>query len=508
MVKRESFLQSIGSAVVWNTSERITGLIKHIIVAAFIGLSAQLDIFYMAIAIIGMFVFSWASMIDVMAVPQMVHCYRENRKEKFQQITGGLFLLCIIFSLVLALVIFFFNDLISKIAIGFEPYRQNLLSEALIWLLPVVIVYIPYRLVASIFRSIRSFSIFYQAEFIIGFVALLLLFAFKDQHAILLWSYSAGVVCAFIFLFIYCLKYFKPWGNPFSKEVRAVFQIAPALLLLQGSQYLFVLSDRIFISFLPKGSVGALAYGRMLAYILSGIVSFRASFITIFAELDDSSEKKQSLYNDIISLSIFFAMPICIFLTFFGESIIGIFLERGVFSKADTVLVYKALSGFAWALLPVLAIGPIEQIFQVQKRIDLLVLRRVIGLILNGGLNALFLFVFQWGLWGIAMATSISHWFVFILAIFSAKQTGLLLELRRTAFWFSWISLLSISASFLITMVSRTIHWPYFVIVQFIVYGLFVLSGTILYKGKEGELVRKTIGRIVVRKQIVSHNKF
>lgn len=501
MAKRESFLQSIGSAVFWNSSNRVTSLIKHVIIAALIGLSSQLDVFYMAIAIIGMVVFSWANMIDVMAVPNMVQFHKQGNKIAFDKISSGIFTLSILFSLLLALILLFFNDLLARIAIGFDAARNEELAEALLWLLPVAITYIPYKFVGSIFRTKRQFSVFYQAEFIIGLASLIIIIGFKNKPGVLLWSYSIGVVCAFAYLLINS-KHFRLFGNPFTKEIKSVLKIAPGLLVLQGSQYLFVLSDRIFISFLTKGSVGALAYGRLMAFILSGLVSFRQSFITVFSEGDESSDTKQTLYNDIVSLSIFLSIPLSTFMMVFGKDIIAFVLERGAFSSGDTDLVYKALIGFAWALLPVLAIGPIEQIFQVQRRIDLLVQRRITGLIINCVLNSLFLFVLKLGVGGIAMATSISHWFVFCLAVYSAKDTGLVLEWKRMFCWLFWVCTISFGGAAIFVIISRYFLLPYLIIFQFSAYYVFILFGAVIYRGKEGLLMRQTLKRIATKANV------
>ena len=52
-MKRESFLHSLGASALWRGLDRAAGLAKHVLIAAAIGLSAQLDVFYMAVAILG-----------------------------------------------------------------------------------------------------------------------------------------------------------------------------------------------------------------------------------------------------------------------------------------------------------------------------------------------------------------------------------------------------------------------------------------------------------------------
>jgi peptidoglycan biosynthesis protein MviN/MurJ (putative lipid II flippase) len=498
MNKRESFLHSIGASIVWKTFERISGLAKHVVVAAVIGLSSQLDTFYMAIAILGLLVFSWGNLIDVIAVPQLVGLKQKNDINAFKKTSCGLFYLCILFSLVVIILTFFFKEFIAKIAIGFEPERQYLISKALIWFFPVILLYIPMRFFGSLFRALRNFSIFYQSEFLMSFVALVIIIFFKNHPAVLLFSYSSGVFVAFFYLFFNGKKYLNWRSNPFSKEIKTVFHIAPSLLLLQGSQYFFILTDRIFITFLEKGSVGALAYGRMLSYILVNMLSFRSSFITVFSETDPDNPKKRTLYNDIISLSIFTAVPTSVFLYVFGRGLIALFLERGVFSSADTEMVYESMTGFAWALLPFLALGPVEQIFQVQERIDLLVWMRVIGIIINAVLNAIFIFGFGWGIWGIAIATSVSRWLIFGFSIRSAHQTGLDLDYKRILTWLLWIFSGAVVIALALSFVGKQFEPSWSIIFIGIAYGVLILVLGVLYNGAEGELVRNTLKRLQI----------
>ncbi|BBO71629.1 hypothetical protein DSCA_55590 [Desulfosarcina alkanivorans] len=54
---------------------------------------------------------------------------------------------------------------------------------------------------------------------------------------------------------------------------------------------------------MPKGNLGALAYGRMFSFLLVGLLNMRGTFLTIFSELDDALEKKTG------STTIFFRCP-------------------------------------------------------------------------------------------------------------------------------------------------------------------------------------------------------
>ena len=74
------------TVALWRGLDRVAGLAKHVLIAAAIGLSAQLDVFYMAVAILGVLVFSWAHLLDVLAVPQLVKASQAGDQATFQRL--------------------------------------------------------------------------------------------------------------------------------------------------------------------------------------------------------------------------------------------------------------------------------------------------------------------------------------------------------------------------------------------------------------------------------------
>ena len=496
MPGRESFLKSIRSAFVWKSLEKSTSFLKHLIVASMVGLSVQLDIFYMAIALIGVFVFSWARLVDVLAVPRLVKYHQDRNRSAFASLAGGLFNFSLLFSLLLTTLILTFSEPISRIAYGFEPARKALLSESFVWLAPAMIFYIPLFQLGSVCRALRCFSAFYRAEFLIGAIALVLIFLYPDHPQVLLWSFSTGVFGAFCLLCISARKFLNWRTHPFSADIRVILKSSPGLLSLQFFHYLLILSDRWFVSFLPKGNLGALAYGRMLSFLLVGLLNMQGAFLTVFSELDEALVKKNRVYNDFFSLSVFMALPASIFLILMGQDVVSILLERGVFSSDDTILVYRALAGFSWSLFPMIVLGPLEQIFQAQGKINLLVWRKVIGMLVNVLGNYFFLFVLGWGVFGIAAASSVSYWAVLLCGIAALRKIGLSLMCKRVLAWSLWMLSVSLLAAFLILQAGRHIDWPILIYLKPFIFAAIIIPAGFFYWGPEGALVKATLMRL------------
>ena len=72
MLINQSILSAIINNFFFKSGIQILSIIKHIIIASYIGLSIQLDIFYMALTVIAVFITSWAIVFENIAIPKLV----------------------------------------------------------------------------------------------------------------------------------------------------------------------------------------------------------------------------------------------------------------------------------------------------------------------------------------------------------------------------------------------------------------------------------------------------
>lgn len=495
----ESLLKSTKSSIFWKILGQLSSFIKHIVVAATLGLSVQLDIFYMAVAFLGVFVFSWASLFDVIAVPDMVEAWKENRKEEFQKIASGQFVFSLLLSLLLAVILYLAKTGIAEIAIGFDQDRKHFLAGAIPWLLPVIVLYIPLRSMSAMLRAIRNFSSSYISEFFISLSILICVLLFQRNDHVLLWSYSVGIIVAFLFLLSISRQYLFPLCNPFSVFVRRAFRLAPGLFVLQCVSYVFVFTDRVFVSFLPVGEVSALAYGMMLPALLPTLLALDRPFITVIAEQNNRIQRAERL-NDLISVALYVGLGGTAFMLMAGQAMIQTVFERGVFSADNTESVVLALTAYVWSLVPMFLIGPIDQMFQVERKISLMMRRTVLGLLVNVILNALFLFGLNWGIYGIALATSISYWVMLLAGLSGLECLGYSIDKRRHLRWIGWNVLALLLASggfFALTPLFESGIFTLFV-AALIFGGAMLLAGWFC-RGREHDLIKSIIIRLFMR---------
>jgi putative peptidoglycan lipid II flippase len=151
------------------------------------------------------------------------------------------------------------------------------------------------------------------------------------------------------------------------------------------------------------------------------------------------------------SFSLIFPSTIAIFVL--GAASVNLIYGRGDFSAHATYETILCLWGYAIGLLPSVFVMLFAPAFYAQKNYRTTTWIAVACVALNVALNALFVFVMQWGAFSIALATSISAWFnCLLLGRLLSKKVPALLDfaLFRSFFKTALCSLIAGAAALLI----------------------------------------------------------
>lgn len=436
-MQKQSFLSSLVSSTFWKIVGYVASFVKHVIIAAAIGLSTQLDVFYMAMAFVGIMVTTWASALEFVAMPQLVRAESVGNQERFRKLAGTIFITALGASFLVSSFAVVFRDSLTALALGFDTSRRSALAAGFIWLVPVLMLSVPLGVFSAVLRAKRLFSISYQADALLALVLLFCIVITPNNPSVLLWSMSLGVFSAFIYTGTFAMKHIQILNNPIDNNFGKLFRTVPALMLLYGTFSIFAILDRVFASYLSEGSISALAYALMLVLVIPSLLGIKSSFLTVAAE-KTSKSKRTEIFNDLISLIIFISTGTTAFMLLAGDEIIEFLFERGAFGVKDTIAVTSALVAFSLIVTPTLLLKPLDQIFQIENKIGIMVRRTFFGIVVGALLNYLAVFVLGLGTFGIALATTVSFWTIAMLGIYSFLKIGYELDIARHLRWAGW----------------------------------------------------------------------
>lgn len=429
MTNRETFTRAITSSVTWGIAGKMIGILKHAVIAGAIGLSAQLDSFYAATSILAVFVFLMAGMFDVLGVPKLIELNNRGDLNSFNRLARSLFTSSLVVGVLSFAFIVTFRENLTFLAIGFEPARRNILIDGLLYIAPLALVFSPLRQLAAIHRAQGHFSIYYQTEFIVTLTWFLAIVFFRDVNMVLFFAWPIGVAAGLMFIIIRSPFILALIGNPLVPEAREVLVKAPALALLQGLFALHIAVDHFFASYLPVGSLGSLSLAMVIITALVGVLRLDTSYIAVFGQEMHAGERNRSA-NKLIGFSLLMGIPYLITLVFMGDVIVRILFERGVFSSSDRGQTSLVLAAYGPAVLAMILLPPIEAIYQVTGKMVFILLRAVFGLLLNVIFCYVFLFIYNLGNFGIALATTISMSGTLIFGLLGLKHIKINVDWR------------------------------------------------------------------------------
>ena len=460
-----------------------------------IGLTAEVDVFYMAVAIITLFVFSWGRIAEVLAVPRLVELLNHGKSEEATRLSADLFSFSITFSLVLGLALNLLWPLLTHIAWGFDDTRLNLLDESVQWAQPLLFLYIPTRMLYSLSKARRVFYISYRNEFIVTLTILAIITIYPNAKGVLIWSFGLGTLVAFLTTLASTWRLLGRWGNPFSGGVRAILPFAPPLLAMFTIQHLYTLIDKGFLSYLPEGFVSVIAYSWTLTTLAPSLLQMEGAFITVYTEAKQDPKVRSDTVNKLVSASITLGVLISLSLFGFGGDLVALLLERGKFGPEDTQNVANCLSLFAPSIIPLLLMNPLGQIFQVEHRVKLVIRRLVFGMLVNVVCCYLFLFELRLGANGVALATTISQWAMLITALILMQRIELRIGYLRHLGWL--VTMLALGLLDLqIAQALRMVYPSHWMVVPsgFLFLVLFTLP-ILLGRSRESALAHALLGR-------------
>lgn len=368
--------------------------------------------------------------------------YKQGKKEADVFISNLMTIFGIISLFITALICIFADQIISLIASSWKNNSEyaGMHDTAVIILRFASILIICNSIIDTTTGILNFYHKFVTPRFLTGLRNLVFILCLISLHnmfgiyAALIGLIGGIVLETIIFFIIFCkhVKY-KPDFKKKDGMLKEAMKIAIPILIGSGADELTGLTDKMVASSLAPSSISNLSYAYKPTSIITNVIvgSIHTIAFPIMAKHTETSNKegmKNSLRSSFI-ISMILAIPLAIGGSIISKDIVYLIYGRGSlasdFSSLNTISflfgIYLILSFFA------VARSLYIKAFYSNKNTIIPVIFVSGGLILNTGLNCLFVFAFKLGVEYLSLASLISTAIssIIIIIIFSVKYCNI-----------------------------------------------------------------------------------
>lgn len=419
----------------WTLLSRVSGFLRDIAIAYFLGTGVKTDIFFAAFKLPNAFrrIFAEGAMMNafVPVFGSEINSKDDSRIENAKRFSGGVLLILLVILMILILIMeFFLPTFVKIINPGFvsDAYKFKTTVSLSHILFPFLGLISLSSLLGAILNSISRFSYFSSIQIILNaFSIIALMIRHTDLYFLSYAVILSGVAQLFV-LYFGCKKH-KVLPNirkpVFDGNVKKIFKNFVPALFSNGIQQINVFIDTIFASFFG-GAVSYLYYVDRVFQLPLSLLGYTISTVALSAlskyiSVHDSNAKNLKVQS--VLLASFFSIPLMIFLIYYSEYIISFIYFRGSFKIHDVYIVSSMLSLFAVAL-PFNIINKVSiSFFFASGHAKFPVKISIISLVLNIVFN--FVFIEHFGQFCVIIATTLSSTLIGFFSLYGLHSKNI-----------------------------------------------------------------------------------
>lgn len=416
--------------------------LKEVLVARFFGISSELDVFLLAVTIIGIPVAVILYSLQSSFIPVFVKV-RSDRIYAQRVLTATTAGALAAMTGIVILLLVLFSQLSKLFAYGFTLQQHILLKSYIIGLLPIVFLNGLNFLSRGVLHAGKQFWLTSIAPAITPILMIVVLSILGNMSSIrtLALALVAGAALEFILLqFAMEREGFRlvKFNQKLclSPEVRRVFTQTASLMGGSFIIYGSMLVDQSMASTLDRGSIAALSYGNKIPGLFYSLFATALGTATLpyFSEMvinNDWSGCRHTLMK-YSQLCIIIIIPLMIFIYFFSGTLIQLVFQRGLFDEHASKIVVGVQQAYSLQL-PSYVVGILAvRLISAIGHNHILSFVAVFSFILNILLNWWFMNIF--GVKGIALSTSVVHLVsTLVLFYFVTRQIKRKISIRHDA---------------------------------------------------------------------------
>ena len=348
--------------------------------------------------------------------------YLEDREE-FSKVYSLFVNAAIIITVLVSIALLVASEpVMGLIAPGFTPQGRHVARYLFIIMIPVI----PLHAMLSVMKAFLNAKEHFAAPELSGIIwnVIFILAALTLNGTIGIYSLAVGVTLGAAAQILLQIPYLRshairykmvlPLDHPSLSQAKSLFTgalVATSVVPINS----FI--GRIIASYLPAGEVASLAYAFRI-FILPFSLFAVPTYTVLFSKLsrlyhEEDWQGMRSHVDSSLVLVCITLIPSTIFLCFAGDVLVKILYQRGAFTTRDTLMTYRALTGYSLGLIFYALSISFVRIFNARHDMKT---PAIIGLT-SIGLNAIlaYLLMMPFGNLGIALATSIVSFYNFLL---------------------------------------------------------------------------------------------
>ena len=409
--------------------DKILGFVKQMFVASTFGATIETDIINLSQGAVSDIQYILAQALITSFVSIYIYSQQgeNNSAEKSRIFVGDAIKAFAVISFALTAVLYFSSDILAKILA--PSYSIELISQLSNYIKLYSTIIVLFSIIC-IFRAVLSANKNFIPEQLVSFnqsaitIITVVILGHMWGPKVLVVSFFVFTVWNAVFLGFLCrkeivLRFSNPLKNP---HVPKLFKMILPLLLGYSLIYVNQMVDRMLVSGLGAGVITALTYGSVLSNLVTAFVSTFCNIIFSYITTEISTGRYK-VASDIANTSaktftIAF-MPITLIFVICSHDIVSIVYGRGAFDASAVMSASYALKGYAIMFLPMVfreIYTRFQYAFQDSKKP---MINGSIGIVSNIVLSIIFCQF--WGVFGVALATSISVLISAVLNLLTAR---------------------------------------------------------------------------------------
>ncbi len=472
MSHNEEIAKSAGNVGVFTLLSRIFGYIRDMVIAYYFGANTITDAFYFAYRIPNLLrrLFAEGS-LTISFIPVFTEYLEKKGEGEAREVSNLVFtFLFLILVCITVLGVVFSPVLIEIFASGFTSEEFELAVELNRIMFPYIFFISLSALMMGILNSLKRFFAPAFSPVLFNITIILTAVVLHGIFGIPIISLAIGVILGGIIQFIFQYPFIRSLGFGFRfSKIRDHPAIRKIILLLIPQIFglavynLNIIVNTQYASYMPGGTISYLFFAERLIEFPLGIIAVSIATVMLPTLSSHASTgamvKYRENYNFTLHLMLFVLIPALVGLIVLREPICNLLYQRGEFDYQATLFTSQTLLGYAVGLWAVGGIRITAPAFYALQDTKTPVKIAFAAFIVNAVLGFVLGFTLNMNHTGLALASSFSSIFNFILLLYFLNLRLGVLELRKTLIFVIKVVVISIIMGLLVWKISTYVDW-------------------------------------------------